>query len=142
MRNGNRWVENTNLAGVNDCTQGATAATMLEVTFFGLICWPRPCFPGFYFFACCMVPLGTISPRSGFLPSNHGMQVLVGSQKRVPLSDRHQLRTRHSRRSENCGEAIRPATVNNTVATFAQASVSPPNTGIQIRAPGENSTLI
>ncbi|MFO1206211.1 MAG: cytochrome ubiquinol oxidase subunit I [Burkholderiales bacterium] len=54
-------------------------AFMLEATFFGVMLLGRDrVSPGFYFFACCMVALGTMFSSFWILANNSWMQVPVG----------------------------------------------------------------
>src|SRR4051812_31094611 len=57
----------------------AFTAFMLEATFFGVLLLGRDRVrPGVYFFACCMVSLGTLFPSFWILANNSWMQVPVG----------------------------------------------------------------
>ena len=57
----------------------AFTAFMLEATFFGVMLMGRDrVSPGFYFFACCMVSLGTMFSSFWILANNSWMQVPVG----------------------------------------------------------------
>ena len=57
----------------------AFTAFMLEATFFGVMLLGRQrVSPRFYFFACCMVALGTMFSSFWILANNSWMQVPVG----------------------------------------------------------------
>jgi cytochrome d ubiquinol oxidase subunit I len=57
----------------------AFTAFMLEATFFGVMLLGRErVSPGFYFFACCMVSLGTMFSSFWILANNSWMQVPLG----------------------------------------------------------------
>ena len=57
----------------------AFTAFLLEATFFGVVLFGRErVSPGFYFFACCMVSLGTMFSSFWILCSNSWMQVPLG----------------------------------------------------------------
>jgi cytochrome d ubiquinol oxidase subunit I len=59
----------------------AFTAFMLEATFFGVMLLGRDRVPqGFYFFACCMVALGTMLSSFWILANNSWMQVPVGHE--------------------------------------------------------------
>ena len=61
----------------------AFTAFMLEATFFGVMLLGRDrVSPGFYFFACCMVSLGTMLSSFWILANNSWMQVPVGHDDR------------------------------------------------------------
>ncbi len=61
----------------------AFTAFMLEATFFGIMLLGRDrVSPGFYFFACCMVSLGTMLSSFWILANNSWMQVPVGHTDR------------------------------------------------------------
>lgn len=57
----------------------AFTAFLLEATFFGVVLFGRDrVSPGFYFFACCMVSLGTMFSSFWILCNNSWMQVPLG----------------------------------------------------------------
>ncbi|UVC13371.1 cytochrome ubiquinol oxidase subunit I [Mesorhizobium onobrychidis] len=59
----------------------AFTAFMLEATFFGIMLLGRDRVPpGFYFFACCLVSLGTMLSSFWILANNSWMQVPVGHE--------------------------------------------------------------
>jgi cytochrome d ubiquinol oxidase subunit I len=59
----------------------AFTAFMLEASFFGVMLLGRErVSPGFYFFACCMVSLGTMFSSFWILANNSWMQVPVGHE--------------------------------------------------------------
>src|SRR4029079_3808090 len=59
----------------------AFTAFMLEATFFGVVLLGRQRVPPFlYFFACCMVSLGTMFSSFWILANNSWMQVPVGHE--------------------------------------------------------------